>query len=216
MTYSFNNVNLRTKTISILVLFLLILPGIVMPVLNRPEKEVAGASDSPLIDGLNPSSIQPSSDNGFKLPEIKFPEGNLQAFAPTLPNFSSNSNNSNIIESQPVANQAVLPDIVVRVDNNFGNDIRQRIQDQQGPATVQVQTGKISWEAGLGEDVFSDKFPIGSKVSFKFGDKTQNLIITDNRILPVNTLVIISKEKFNNLFADPEKQKEVDATGEKV
>jgi hypothetical protein len=210
MTYDFDNVNLKTKAISILVLFLLILPGIAMPVLNRPE--VAGAKDSPLTEGLNPETVL---DNGFKFPEIKIPEANLQAFAPTLPNFNTN-NNSNAIESQPIANQATLPDIVVRVDNNFGNDIRQRIQEQQGPTTVQVQSGKISWEAGLGEDVFSDKFPIGSKVSFKFGEKTQNLIITDNRILPINTIVIISKEKFANLFADPEKQKEVDATGEKV
>jgi hypothetical protein len=215
MTYSFDNVNLRTKTFSILVLFLLILPGIVMPVLNRPEKEVAGVSDSPLIDGLNSSSSLASQNNGFKFPEIKFPDTNIQAFAPTLPNFNS-SISPKVIESQPVANQATLPDIVVRVDNNFGNDIRQRIQDQQGPATVQVQTGKIVWEAGLGEDIFSDKFPVGSKVNFKVGNKSQNLIITDNRILPVNTLMIISKEKFANLFADPEKQKEVDATGEKL
>jgi hypothetical protein len=211
MSFSFDDIPMKTKIVSILVLFLLVLPGIVMPVLNHPEKEVAGVSDSPLIDGLNTSS----QSDSFKFPEIKFPETNIQAFAPTLPNFNSD-NNSKIIESQPIANQATLPEIVVKVDNNFGDNIRQRIQDQQSPVTVQVQTGKISWEAGLGEDIFSDKFPIGSKVAFKVGSKTQNLIITDNRILPVNTLVIISKEKFANLFADPEKQKEVDATGEKL
>jgi hypothetical protein len=214
MAFSFDDVPMKTKIVSILVLFLLILPGIVMPVLSNPDKQVAGVSDSPLEDGLNASN-QSAQNNGFKFPEIKLPETNFQAFTPTLPNFNPN-NNSNTIESQPVANQATLPEITVRVDNNFGNDIRQRIQDQQGPTTVQVQAGKISWEAGLGEDVFSDKFPIGSKVNFKFGEKNQNLIITDNRILPVNTLVIVSKEKFANLFADPEKQKEIDVTGQKL
>jgi hypothetical protein len=209
------NIPMQTKVISILVLFLLILPGIVMPVLSNPDKQVAGVSDSPLEDGLNASS-QPTQNNSFKFPEIKLPETNFQAFAPTLPNFNSGNNSTKVIESQPIANQATLPEIVVRIDNNFGDDLRQRIQNQQGSVTPQVQTGKIVWEAGLGDDVFSDKFPIGSKVNFKFGDKSQNLIITDNRILPMNTLVIISKEKFFNLFADPEKQKEVDATGEKL
>jgi hypothetical protein len=212
MTFSFDDISTKTKAVSVLILFFLILPGIVMPVLNRPE--VAGVSDSPLEDGLNATS-QTTQNNGFKFPEIKLPETNFQAFPPTLPNFNTD-NNPKIIESQPIANQATLPDIVVRVDNNFGNDIRQRIQDQSGTAKVRVQSGKIVWEAGLGEDIFSDKFPIGSKVNFKFGDRSQNLIITDNRILPVNTLIIISKEKFADLFADTEKQKEVDATGEKL
>jgi hypothetical protein len=215
MNFSFDSVPMKTKIISILVLFLLILPGIVMPTLNNNSgKEVAGASDSPLEDGLN-SSTKISQDNGFKFPDFKFPETNFQAFAPTLPNFNSDKNNK-VIESQPIPNQAVLPEIVVRVDNNFGNDIRQRIQEQQDSSSNPIQQGKITWETGLGDDVFSDKFPIGSKVNFKFGDKSQNFIISDNRILPINTLLIISKEKFANLITNPEKQKEVDATGEKL
>lgn len=201
---------MKTKIISVLVLFLLILPGIVMPTLRRPEPEVAGINNTTsLEDGLKPITTD------FKFPEIKFPEANLQAFAPTLPSFGSNNNIGNSPQPVLIANQASAATLIVNVNNGV-DDIRQRILEQQNPSTVQIQTGKITWENGLGESILSDKFIIGSNVNIKFGDKAQSLIISDNRILPVNTIAVISKEKFAVLFADPEKIKEVDATAEKV
>lgn len=206
---------MKTKVISILVIFLLVLPGIFMPVLSQPNQQVLGASDVALENGFGSTS---SVNSGFKFPEIKLPETNLQAFAPTLPNFNLGNSTTQQLQIQPndnVSYQASAPTVIVNVNNNI-DDIRQRILEQQNPATMQIQTGKITWEDGLGESVLSDKFPVGSKVNLKVGTKTQLLTITENRILPVNTLVIVNKEKFTNLFADAQKTKEVDATGEKV
>jgi hypothetical protein len=207
MPFSFDEIPMKTKIISVLVIFLLILPGIVMPNLKRAEPEVAG------INNTNESESESKSDtNIFKFPEVKLPDANLQAFAPTLPNFNQNNNQPQTVL---IANQASAPTLVVNVNNNV-DDIRQRILDQQNPTIAQIQTGKVAWESGLGDSVLSDKFPVGSKVNIKVGDKNQIFTITDNRILPVNTIMIISKEKFTTTFADPEKTKEVDATGEKV
>lgn len=216
MAFSFDNIPMKTKVISILVIFLLILPGIMMPVLNQSNQQVLGASDSTLENGFGAVSSQ---NSGFKFPEINLPEASLQAFAPTLPNFNLGNNQPQVIQIQPSDNQSIqasTPTLIVNVNNNTVDDIRQRILEQQSPTTVQIQTGKITWEDGLGDNILSDKFPIGSKVSLKVGNKTQILVVTENRILPVNTLVIISKDKFTALFADAQKTKEVDATGEKV
>jgi hypothetical protein len=207
MPFSFDEIPMKTKIISILVIFLLILPGIVMPNLRRAEPAVAG------INNTNESESESKSDtNIFKFPEVKLPDTNLQAFAPTLPNFNQNNNQPQTVL---IANQASAPTLVVNVNNNV-DDIRQRILDQQNPTVTQIQTGKVAWESGLNDSVLSDKFPVGSNVNIKVGDKNQVFTVTDNRILPVNTLMIVSKEKFAGTFADPEKTKEVDATGEKV
>lgn len=178
--------NVKTRLFSVILLGILVLPVF----FNPPQSgNVLGVNETKSSDNLS----DVDNGEGFSIGSV----------------FNSNNTQTNqeIQKNSGAQTNTQSPEYKLKDISSGIRDIKKKNSNE--PKTL---TGRVVWDTNNKSSVTSDKFPLGSGVKVKYGDKESDAVIGDTRILAPDVLLSVDQKTFTLIGGDLEKQTSIDVT----
>jgi hypothetical protein len=207
----------KYKIFSGLIIFVIVIPGIIMPTLKQPDKiDNIGIGGFPQL----PDTPKFGNINFPELPQLKAPNltSNLQITETVKNNikFGNFGQTEEIPLTKP--SKMLLPEDINTNSNLFTIDqlkVKKDIQALQ-LSPVNGTKGIIYVENSDLKELVSDKFPVDTNVKITYKNKSMVLKVGSKRLLSSSTLGIVNRQVFKDLGVDPLQVTELEVMMEQV
>lgn len=120
----------------------------------------------------------------------------------------------NAVDPEPKISTPLQPSEVVPKDSNAGqitqDDLNRQFQTRKIQPDVTPATGKIQMQNTDKFKVVSDKFPVGTSVNVKVGNKSIDLIVDNWRFLDSSVILLVNSQIFQTLGGDVNKATDIE------
>lgn len=179
--------NLRNKIFSLVLLFLLIIPALLV---------------NPKGTGMVLGVTENTADKGNS--ELVLEEKELENLRDS-PSHKNQGLIGSLFADRPKANPIPKKSQLGQIGSGA---MEIRTIEEEKP----IVRGKVVWDKNAKTAVATDKFSLGTSVVVSHKEKNLSLVVGDNRVLSADTVLVVDKETFIKLGGNPEIENSLEVT----